>query len=312
VNGVTHALVLTAGLGTRLRPLTDVRAKPAIPVAGEPMIRRTTRWLSGCGVTDIVLNLHHRPETISGVMGDGSDLATRIRYSWEQPRILGTAGGPRQALAIVGARTFLILNGDVLSDVDLIALATAHASSGARVTMALVPNREPQRYGGVRLDGGDGVIGFAPPGHEDRSYHFIGPQIVQSDVFATLPAGQPARSVGGLYDEMIAADPGSIRAFVSDAAYWDVGTVADYWSTSWSFAGREQGAAPIAGTRVDIAQTARVSRSILWDDIEVSRDAVVEECIVTDGVRVPAGARYRRAILLREADGALRTAPLTL
>ena len=94
---IRHALVLTAGLGTRLRPLTDVRAKPAIPVAGEPMIRRIISWLARHGVTDLVLNLHYRPETLTAVVGDGADLAVRVRYSWE-PRILGSAGGPCPAV----------------------------------------------------------------------------------------------------------------------------------------------------------------------------------------------------------------------
>ncbi len=76
---IDSALVLTAGLGTRLRPLTDVRAKAAVPVAGEPMARRIVRWLAARHVHDIVLNLHHRPETIAAVVGDGSDLAARVR-----------------------------------------------------------------------------------------------------------------------------------------------------------------------------------------------------------------------------------------
>src|SRR5215217_7432288 len=143
-----HALVLTAGLGTRLRPLTDVRAKPAIPVAGEPMIRRIVAWLTAQGVDDLVLNLHHRPETITAVLGDGRDLGARVRYSWEQPRVLGSAGGPRLARPIVGAASFLIVNGDTLTDVDLRRIVDTHAASGALVTLALVPNREFLRYGG--------------------------------------------------------------------------------------------------------------------------------------------------------------------
>src|SRR5206468_8841769 len=136
---ITHALVLTAGLGTRLRPLTDVRAKPAIPVAGEPMIRRIITWLAAHGVTDLVLNLHHRPETLTAVVGDGADLSVRVRYSWE-PRILGSAGGPRQALPLVAADPFLVVNGDTIADVDLSVLAAAHDTSDAIVTLALVPN----------------------------------------------------------------------------------------------------------------------------------------------------------------------------
>src|SRR5581483_12452590 len=114
------ALVLAAGLGTRLRPLTDVRAKPAIPVGGEPMIRRIIRALAAQGVDRLVLNLHHLPHTLTAVVGDGSDLGVRVRYSWE-PRILGSAGGPRLARAIVGAGRFWVINGDTLTDVDLAA-----------------------------------------------------------------------------------------------------------------------------------------------------------------------------------------------
>src|SRR5262249_44827398 len=138
---IRHALVLTAGLGTRLRPLTDVRAKPAIPVAGEAMIRRIIRTLVGHGIDDLVLNLHHRPATIAAVAGDGNDLGARVRYSWE-PEILGSAGGPRLARSLIGSGTFWIVNGDTLTDVSVDALSEEHAASGARVTLALVPNRE--------------------------------------------------------------------------------------------------------------------------------------------------------------------------
>src|SRR3954469_23242456 len=95
-----RALVLTAGLGTRLQPLTLARAKAAAPVDGEPLVRRTMRWLVSQGITDLVLNLHHQPQTIAAVVGDGSDLGARVRYSWESP-VLGSAGGPRHALPLL-------------------------------------------------------------------------------------------------------------------------------------------------------------------------------------------------------------------
>src|SRR5882724_8601582 len=108
-----HALVLTAGLGTRLQPLTSVRAKPAIPVAGEPLVRRIITWLSGQGVTELVLNLHHLPHTLTTVVGDGGDLGVRVRYSWEQPLVLGSAGGPRHALPMISSNdAFFLVNGD--------------------------------------------------------------------------------------------------------------------------------------------------------------------------------------------------------
>src|SRR5712691_911011 len=142
-----HALVLTAGLGTRLQPLTSVRAKPALPVAGEPLIRRIIAWLAGQGVTEVVINLHHLPHTLTAVVGDGSDLGVHVRYSWEAPQVLGSAGGPSRALDILGAEQFFLVNGDTLTDVDLGRLAAAHTANGARVTLALASSHDPSRYG---------------------------------------------------------------------------------------------------------------------------------------------------------------------
>jgi NDP-sugar pyrophosphorylase family protein len=309
--GPSCALALAAGLGTRLRPLTLARAKAAIPVAGEPAIRRIIRWLASHQVQDVVLNLHHLPETITAVVGDGSDLSVRVRYSWEQPRVLGSAGGPRQALPIVGAETFFIVNGDTLTDVDLARLAAAHHASGARVTLALVPNRSPDRYGGVRANRDGQVLGFVPRGSAETSFHFVGAQIVQADVFRTLAPAMPAQTIGGVYDELIRTEPGAVRAFVSDVPFWDVGTEADYWHTSLAFMRAEQRGDTVRGQSVQISQSARVTRSILWDHVEVGPDATLEECIVTDGVRVLPGTTYHRQVLVRpKGSDAVLVSPL--
>ncbi len=296
---ITHALVLTAGLGTRLRPLTDVRAKPAIPVAGEPMIRRIISWLAAHGVTDVVLNLHHRPETLTAVVGDGADLSVRVRYSWE-PRILGSAGGPRQALPLVAADPFLVVNGDTIADVDLATLAAAHDTSDAIVTLALVPNREFQRYGGVLLDPEGRVTGFVNRGPSaEGSYHYIGVQVVQAAAFDAVPQGEAARSIGGVYDTLMRQQPGSVRGFVSDAEFWDVGTIEDYWRTSTVLATRSDMADLGVGRGCHVDRSARIARSILWDDVQVGAEAVIEDCILTDGVHVEAGAVHRGEILIR-------------
>ena len=288
------ALLLTAGLGTRLRPLTHLRAKPAIPVAGEPLARRIVTWLATNGVTDLVVNLHHLPATLTAVLGDGTDMGARIRYSWEQPVVLGSAGGPRQALPLLGIDTFLMVNGDTLTDVDLTRLAAAHESSGAAVTLSLVPNREHLRYGGVVVDEDGTVTGFIPRGPAAAgSWHFIGAQIATASVFSGLAAGRPANSIGGVYDELIKERPGSVRAFRSEAAFWDIGTVADYWRTSKTF-----------------AKNAAAGRApIVWDNVDIGEGAALEECIVTDNVRIPAGAAYRRSILMANPGGAITAVP---
>jgi len=237
-----RALVLAAGLGTRLRPLTDERAKPAIPVAGQPIIRRIVRWLTAQGVADIVVNLHHLPHTIAAVLGDGSDLGARVRYSWEQPDLLGSAGGPRQALDIIGDDTFLIVNGDTLTDLRVAPLIEAHQASGALVTLTLAPNREPDTFGGVLLDHNGHVNGFVRRGAAAvGSYHFFSTQIASASVFEGLERGRAESTIGGVYDRLIATRPGSIRGYLTDAAYWHVETVDEYERTSADIAAREGG-----------------------------------------------------------------------
>jgi NDP-sugar pyrophosphorylase family protein len=288
----TDALVLAAGLGTRLRPLTFVRAKPAIPVAGEPIACRIARWLAAEGVTNLVLNLHHLPETIAGVLGDGSSLGVRVRYSWEGREVLGSAGGPRHALGIIGADTFFIVNGDTLTDLRLVGLAEAHARSGGLATLAVTPNVESDRYGGVLLDSDDRVTGFVRAGAGARgSFHFVGVQLAHRSAFDHLPDNVPFNSIGGVYDELIRKQPGSLRGYRCRPAFFDIGTVADYWATSSALA-----AAPFD--------------SILWDNVTVVPGTHLDECIVTDGVTVD-GGHYRRAILMRGADGRTTSEPFT-
>ena len=300
------ALLLSAGLGTRLRPLTLVRAKPALPVAGIPMVRRIISWLAAAGVSDVVLNLHHLPETIAAVVGDGAELGVHARYSWEQPLVLGSAGGVRQALSIIGADTFLIVNGDTLTDLDVRPLVAAHRASGALVTMAVTRNAEPQRYSGLRVTEDGTVLGVVPRGSTDASCHFIGVQIAHASAFADIPAGAAANSVGDVYDTIIASRPGAIRAHHCEARFWDIGTVADYWHTSRLFASTTSGA-PTPGAHG--GSDAQLTDCIIWNNVEVGARAVLDRCIVTDNVRVPDDAEYVRRILMRAADGGVVAQP---
>jgi mannose-1-phosphate guanylyltransferase len=292
-----QAIVLTAGLGTRLRPLTTARAKPAIPVGGTPMIQRIVGWLVGCSVTELVLNLHHLPETLTGILGDGRHLGANVRYSWE-PDILGSAGGPKRALPILGASTFFVVNGDTITDADLTALAADHERSRALVTLALVPNVEPLRYGGVLLDAERRVTGFVRRGPAaEGSFHFIGVQVAHAEAFATAPADMPSQSIGGIYDDLLTRRPGSVRGVVCDASFADIGTMADYLRTSNALGASSTERTHGRGVR--IAPTARVTGSILWDDVDVGEGCTLDECIVTDGVRIPANATYQRKAIVR-------------
>ena len=307
------AFVLAAGLGTRLHPLTRVRAKPAVPLAGRPLVVRILEWLAGQGVEDVVLNLHHRPETITRVVGHGKAAGVRVRYSWE-PVVLGSAGGPRQALPLLGRR-FFIVNGDTLTTLSLRALADTHARTGAAVTLAVAPHPDPTRYGGVLVADDDRVQGFAPPG-SGRTLHFVGLQVAEAAVFEDLPAGRPAATIGGLYNRLLDASghggDAPIRAHWVADEFLDVGTPADYLAASLAVARRERHESIPAGAGSTIDPTASLVRTAVWDDAVVGADCRLDECIVTDGVRLPPGTALRRRICLRAGNAGAGNGERTL
>jgi mannose-1-phosphate guanylyltransferase len=293
-----RALILTAGLGTRLRPLTDVRAKAAVPVNGEPLVRRVIRWLASHEIRDLVLNLHHHPASITARIGDGHDLAVRVRYSWEQP-VLGSAGGPRHALPLLvdgEGQHFLLVNGDTLTNLDPRTVLQAHVISGALVTMALIPNPMPDKYGGVRVGDDGAITGFTRPGAPGRSYHFIGVQAATASAFAGLDEGVPVSSVGNLYDKLMQDQPGSVRAFICDAGFQDIGTPADCLATSLALSKTEGDRLTSASARIH--SSAHVVRTALWDDVVVADHAHLTDCIVGDGVTIPPGARFERCAIV--------------
>ena len=285
--------MLAAGLGTRLRPLTLARAKPALPVAGPSIIERIVRWLAGHGVTDLIVNLHYRPETITALLGDGTGLGTRVRYSWEQP-VLGSAGGPRRAFSLARDERLWLVNGDTLADVPLGEMAEAHRSSDALVTMAVIPNPNPSRYGGVVIDDGAAVTGFSRRGATGPSWHFVGVQIAERPAFERLPDGVPAESVGALYPSLIAERPGSVRAFTCGATFRDIGTPADYLAACLALA---DSPAALRAPGAHVAAGASVEQSVLWEDVQVGAGARLSECVVMNGARIPEGFEARRAVI---------------
>ena len=277
-------LVLAAGLGTRLDPLTRLVAKPAVPLGDRTLVELVLAWLTRQGVTDTVINLHHLPATVTRVVGDGAHLGLSVRYSWEQP-VLGSAGGPRRALPLLGADTFLIANGDTLCDFALGPMLAAHRASGAGVTMAVVPNPAPDRYNGLLLGDDDVVAGFTQAGSGVPSWHFVGVQIADASIFAGLADGVPAETVAGIYRAIVWTSPGRIRAWRVHTAFLDVGTPRDYLTAARLFG-------PSTGS-----QPAGVTDSIVWPGTTVEAGVRLNRCIVA-GVAVPAGFEAENAIVV--------------
>ena len=153
-----QALILAGGEGTRLRPLTSTVPKPVVQLVDRPFIAFMLDWLRSHGVDDVVMSCGHMAAGVRSVLGDGESVGLRLRYL-EEPRPLGTGGALKFAEDMLDER-FLMLNGDVLTDIDVTAQLAAHAASGARATLALYPVEDPSAYGLVRLNGDGSVREF--------------------------------------------------------------------------------------------------------------------------------------------------------
>jgi mannose-1-phosphate guanylyltransferase len=288
------ALVLTAGLATRLQLLSSVRAKAALPVAGTPLVVRILHWLRDAGVTRAVLNLHHRPDTITRIVGDGSRIGISVRYSWEMD-ILGSAGGPARAIPLVASDRFLIVNGDTLADVDLRAMAAQHIDSNALVTMAVVSGRPG--YNGVIADSNGIVSGF---GREPGAFHFIGVQMVNTSVFAGVDPDVKSETVHGIYPRVIASRHGAVRIFHTRAEFFDIGSPRDYLDTAITIARREQKAID-RGRDCTVAADAQLLDTVVWDRVTVGAGARLSECVVADDVIIAPDSEFSRcSLVMRE------------
>jgi NDP-sugar pyrophosphorylase family protein len=187
------AIILAAGAGTRLRPLTDACPKPMLPIAGRPLLAHTLDWLRRHGVTEAALNLHHLPGVVRDGLGDGGAWCMALRYSYE-PELLGTAGAVRTIAERFPGwidRTFLVIYGDLLLDLDLQDLAVFHQANGAALTMALKRTATPRSQGMVEVDAQGRVRRFVekPPAWEGGDLANAGVYLCEPAVLGAIPPG---------------------------------------------------------------------------------------------------------------------------
>ena len=148
-----RAIILSAGYGTRLWPLTEDRTKPAIPILGKPLVGYVAEYLAGYGFNEIVVNLHHRPESVRKALGDGSRFGVNLHYV-EEPVILGTSGALDNTREFFDRDTFLVVNGKIITDIDLQAALDTHRKTNALATLVLLPNTRRERFSVVETEAG--------------------------------------------------------------------------------------------------------------------------------------------------------------
>ena len=186
-------MILIAGLGTRLRPLTDRVPKCLVPIAGKPVLQHNIEWCRDFGIREIVLNPSHLRETVTGFVGDGARFGVQVHYSFEDTP-LGTAGGVKQAARFFD-EPFLVWYGDNLCRCDLGRLCEAHRQSPHLATIALHWREEVTQSGIVGLDADDRITRFLEkPRPEQVFSHWVsaGIYILEPAVLETIPAGRPS------------------------------------------------------------------------------------------------------------------------
>ena len=206
-----RAMILAAGFGTRLRPLTNTIPKALVPVAGRPLIEYNLLLLKAYGIEDVVINLHHLGDKIRTALGDGSAYGLRITYSPEDP-ILESGGGIKNAQPFLDGGTFLVINCDTILDIDLNTLAAAHQQTKAVGTLVLRPDPGAARYGLLETDPHSclrrirGEPAEHPVTEPLSQYMFTGCQVLEPRVFDFMPEGKPFSTTRETYVNMLRAN----------------------------------------------------------------------------------------------------------
>jgi mannose-1-phosphate guanylyltransferase len=309
-----QALVLAGGEGTRLRPLTLTTPKPVMPLAGRPFLSFMLDWVHSHGADEVILSCGFMSDAVRSVLGDIYD-GMRLRHVIEQEP-LGTAGPVRLAYdeGLLEERV-LVLNGDVLTDIDLTAELEQHERTGAQATLALYPVDDTSSYGVVPTDDAGQVTEFIEKGSGNPPTDRInaGAYVLERDVVESIPAGRAVSFEREVFPSLIG---GGLYGYDA-AGYWiDIGTPERYLEATWDLlagrvhstlpprdetgsliyencllAGAHVGPQSVLGRHCSVGTDARVERSVLHERVHVGADATVIESVLGERVRVGERAR---------------------
>jgi len=321
-----QAVILAGGFGTRLRPLTLNRPKPITPLCTIPFLRYQLALLRAHGVHDVILSVSHLPEAIRAVMGDGASEGVRLRYVVEREP-LGTAGGFRNAAGLVDGRV-VVLNGDILTDIDLSAMLRFHIARGARATICLTRVEDPTVYGVVELEEDGRVRRFLEKPSPDQvttDTVNAGTYLLDAELLELIPSGTAYSMERQFFPDLLTRRV-PFYGWVSDAYWLDIGTAQKYRQASRALLSREvrlpvtlpgtTGPTGWVGDRAVIAESAKLLPpvvigedcrigerahvgpfTVLGAGTSVGADAVVVETICWEGVSLSEGAHLIGSLL---------------
>ncbi|MGK0179861.1 MAG: NDP-sugar pyrophosphorylase family protein, partial [Nitrospinales bacterium] len=224
------ALILAAGFGTRLKPLTNELPKPLFPVLNRPILEHTLHFLSSQGITEIAINLHHRPEKIIDYFGDGKGFGVNLHYSKEE-KILGTAGGIKKLQSFLQDDTFLVINSDVFADINLNDALKFHQEKNSKLTLVVRQDANIEKYKSIQRVEEGRIVHFLGKGIKNSEpvtqVMFTGIQIMEPDIFSRIPDDKFCGTTEDIFPGMI-QDELLIYGFLHDGYWIDMGTRETY------------------------------------------------------------------------------------
>jgi mannose-1-phosphate guanylyltransferase len=317
-----QALILAGGKGTRLRPLTVYTPKPIVSVLNRPFLIYQLEILRRAGVKDIVLSLNYQPDKIEHLLGDGSQFGVNLRYITE-PSPMGTAGAYKYAAKEI-RETTIVLNGDVLTDLDITAVIEAHKNKQAEATIVLTPVENPAAYGLVGTENNLRIKHFLEkPSPEELSTLTTkninaGIYIIEPSVLDLIPGGENYSFEYKLFPDLLAGER-SFYGFVMDKNYWqDIGTPKSYLQAHHDFlSGKIVGFDIDRTAKNDVSHIANVDKtSVLAEDcvikpnakiinsvigkgVQIEERTVIENSVIHPHTRITSGSQVRGAIIGR-------------
>ena len=334
-----RAMILAAGYGTRLWPLTLDRTKPAIPFMNKPLVGYVAEYLAQYDCREVLVNLHHQPESVRAALGDGSRFGVRLNYI-EEPEILGTSGALDNARHLLERGTFVVVNGKIVTDIDLAKALETHRRTNALATLVLRRNPARERFSMVHTHNdcvtsfGGMPVPYASDNDGERKFAvnkvgrtkaseimnstdndvpeaefnlaatdvplmFTGIQILEPRIFDYIPRKVFSHTTTDVYPQAIQRGE-TIAAHVAEGMWYELSTIERYLEISLALL-REKGTDRIIGNNSRVAEKAFVQDAVLWENVQVEAGARVRRAVLADGVRIRAGEEIENAAVVRAA-----------
>jgi len=284
-------MLLAAGLGTRLRPLTEMKPKALVPVANKPILARNIEYLISYGITEIIVNAHHHSEQVVAYLKAGASFGIPIELRVEQ-EILGTGGGIKNTEDFWDKEPFFVINSDILTDIDLGSVYQVHQSSGSLVTLVL---HDCEPYNQVAVDDQFNITGIARANLPGR-LAFTGIHVIDPEVLSHIPQGIFSDIIECYRQLIRVAKP--VRACLAKGHYWrDIGSIQSYLEANRELADNSFVIGPscsldssvklvdwgVIGENSRLGKNAELQRSVLWDGVSVKEGVKVVDSVVISG-----------------------------